>query len=75
MLWVTSFGSVVVKANTSWSTSSSEEQADDEANHPNADNVVSPDDPNVGPAPTSDPRGKAGSTPLRLNTTTRSPAL
>jgi hypothetical protein len=39
---------------------SAEKQADYEAKHPNPGNVVSADDPNVGPTPTADPRGKAG---------------
>ena len=39
---------------------SREEQAGYEAKHPNPGNVVSADDPNVGPSPTADPRGKAG---------------
>lgn len=38
----------------------SPEEKDYEAKHPNPGNVVSVDDPNVGPAPTADPRGKAG---------------
>jgi hypothetical protein len=34
------------------------ERKDDEVKHPHAGNVVAPDDPNVGPAPTDDPRQK-----------------